>query len=962
MESKIKPVCSFCKRRKIKCDRGVPCSSCVKFSNANCEYIAPGPRAARRKPIRHVRPDLESELQALKAKISTLETILPESNYSSVNTLFIDNGAAKINVLDRDESRDTFKNQVRVGGFGTPSLLSSSKTLVVQLDNLHKVHFDDDFNELMSLIDPKDEKFSLFTTNKFLMDHEPIGRRNFGILAWKGTLNSDICLSKIFEYTRKHLKKHHMFAVKNQKDRFHLNALKRHLGSNVEPINEVDTFDETGPACDSKDVNLGDSKLSYNFGLHLRSSTRDDQLSLIARIEKLLPTREIIWKHINIFFDKFYCYVPIIDEIDFKDHMTRILKLNSDTSLFDTNAITLNVRNKLDFAYLGVLLIMLRLGYLSLIPTINNDEEYYKKTSDSNKVLLDNPIGLDVVEASNDCLNQFSLFASTSLSIYQLTMMTRFYRIYSPENGDGPDHGDSQVFISTLFQMAYSLGLNRDPDMLDRDEKTKNLCRKMWYSLLVFDLNHSLEFGDPLNVNKFTFDTRIPTYIEGNSNLIDAQREQEILNGYQILNVVYEPLTHFLNELLDVNGQMKLTDLCRKIHYLKYKMFALDGAFKPPPSPLNAATTMLLDTKANIYKTKIEAQFGYFMSSLFYVLFSHFESKQQYDLAFYYLTRFLEKVLLFIFPVYLELVNLENLDPAIDFLILPSIESILHKGLSSLISILAKLNVCIYNFESNPQHSVYLLDAEYSTRFFNLKRLYNHVGEAILSFISIANAFSKKYYYSWIVARIHSHFLSFITSGNFIETIVKTEPMEFPLFTDNFKLQELLKILEGFFKKRDELKTRSAKSRYGIGEESMGEFEKWLHRLNTDMESYDQSTNSTSDTPTAVLDANIPNTYLATTPTPESDIYSNPSKTTKDMLANPDNVKLEDVFDSNEIDSAWLNLISQKSQPNGFDDTDKRSIDFNFPDVATPSFDLQLESNPFVTSFIMDELFKDLSK
>lgn len=31
-------VCNFCRKRKIKCDKGDPCSSCVKFGNEKCEY------------------------------------------------------------------------------------------------------------------------------------------------------------------------------------------------------------------------------------------------------------------------------------------------------------------------------------------------------------------------------------------------------------------------------------------------------------------------------------------------------------------------------------------------------------------------------------------------------------------------------------------------------------------------------------------------------------------------------------------------------------------------------------------------------------------------------------------------------------------------------------------------------------------------------------------------------------
>ena len=58
----------------------------------------------------------------------------------------------------------------------------------------------------------------------------------------------------------------------------------------------------------------------------------------------------------------------------------------------------------------------------------------------------------------------------------------RIYRNCAPEESDGIDGGDSQVATALLVQMAYSLGLNREPDKFDvcNDEKVNHLGRKMW--------------------------------------------------------------------------------------------------------------------------------------------------------------------------------------------------------------------------------------------------------------------------------------------------------------------------------------------------------------------------------------------------------------------------------------------------------------------------------------------------
>lgn len=43
-----KHACSLCARRKVKCDKGDPCSNCLK-AQSQCLYEAPAPRRPRRR-------------------------------------------------------------------------------------------------------------------------------------------------------------------------------------------------------------------------------------------------------------------------------------------------------------------------------------------------------------------------------------------------------------------------------------------------------------------------------------------------------------------------------------------------------------------------------------------------------------------------------------------------------------------------------------------------------------------------------------------------------------------------------------------------------------------------------------------------------------------------------------------------------------------------------------------------
>ncbi|CAH6718745.1 hypothetical protein CLIB1444_01S13586 [[Candida] jaroonii] len=1037
---KNKPVCTFCKRRKIKCDRGDPCSSCVRFDNKNCFYLSPEPRINKKRAPKSSKQNLEHELEVLKSKLATLENTVQPNNLSTDKISF--KNPTNLDFLPLDAA-----DKVRVGN---PSNLFNQEfvdNIRNNLNDIQKVHFDNDFNQLMALVGD-DAEFSLFDCDPPIADHGPVSRRNFGILAWKASFDRDPCLKLILKYIKRSPKRDHLFKVKNANDKFNYTKFRSTLNSNAEPIKEekdsdIDADMDSGFRCDFtntipvkidqpvSEVNhplpgMNSQKLGLRFG-----DARNEKLTLLSTIENNLPNETIIWNHIDKFFDKFYGYLPILDEIEFKTQISRLIDRkipeDSDYSILSKEKIKLSLNNKTDFTYLGILLIILRLGYLSLIPTINANANYFDQLSEIDKMLYENTIDMDIVFISHNCLNQFNLFGSVNIPILQLAMVIRFYQIYAPENGDGPDHGDAQVLNSTLFQMAYSLGLNRDPSRVEsmKNEKFNNLSRKIWYCLLLLDLNHSLEYGDPLNANKFTFDTKLPYYTDENSNLVNSNREMFIIDCFQILKVLYEPVTQFVNEIIDVNGTINSVQFCKKIHYLKYKVFSLNSVLNNKNTSFVA--NIVSKNIKHIYKTKIELQFGHFICSLFFSLFNHFEARKQYDLAFYYLHRFLEKILLIMFPVYLELFSLQGLESSIDFVLIPGIETMLHKGLMFIESLLIRIKITVINYCSDPNHPTLMAnDENYSKRFKNFSKLFLYLDEVASNFISIAHAFSKKYYYGWLIARMNQVFIDTLKSKTF-RTNIYVEKMEFPLLDDNFKVQQLVGILEQCLIKKkkfeSELKDLDNDFHAEVVEDDMmkvddqnvyGSDTAYSSSSNTNSDPSTDNGNSRFqfshadlepskldnqsenkepywfDNPPIDVATDLDQNFMFTTP--DSDIF----ETTSSTKSRSNNISsVSDV--SNNVDTLWLNLLSRKGKQDdltelndaGFntgnanvEQYDMQDKDFNGGSGLTPLFNIGtpnfnnldveqvadirtpngFKDNDFVTSFVMDELFKDINK
>ena len=74
--------------------------------------------------------------------------------------------------------------------------------------------------------------------------------------------------------------------------------------------------------------------------------------------------------------------------------------------------------------------------------------------------------------------------------------------------------------------MAYSMGLNREPDNFKdclNNERLNNVGRKIWHSLLINDFMNAYTYGSPLTSAGMFYDTKVPFYRKGNENVFESQ-------------------------------------------------------------------------------------------------------------------------------------------------------------------------------------------------------------------------------------------------------------------------------------------------------------------------------------------------------------------------------------------------------------------------------------------------------
>ena len=216
---------------------------------------------------------------------------------------------------------------------------------------------------------------------------------------------------------------------------------------------------------------------------------------IINKVISMLPPRHIILTFIDKFFKHIYPIIPIIDEQNFKNHLIQILHETPDKKL------ELHMNKSSDYCNLGIMIIILRLTWLSLPANrceinLGNTEltnSYLAShlninTNSNNKEdnqLMKHETPMELLNLVKDNLIKFDKISSISnnninLTTIQFAIMYKIYMMNSPTEGfankrnnnsfhsiSDPNSHDSelnQILLSSIIQMAFSCGLHRDPD------------------------------------------------------------------------------------------------------------------------------------------------------------------------------------------------------------------------------------------------------------------------------------------------------------------------------------------------------------------------------------------------------------------------------------------------------------------------------------------------------------------
>lgn len=857
-------VCTFCKKRKVKCDKGEPCSTCVKYGNSNCFYEFKGERNRI-----DIQDDSSSEIIALKERIRALEEILKR---------------------ERDER--------------------SLQHLAVATNDASM------YRGVNPVADPL-EKINFYENYCPIQNNEPLRRLNSGPLCWISLMKSDKVLSCFWNFIKFHKRaifkpdmdcpqeKQFVRQVEDSiKNEQFLNLNRNGVRGPVVMPNHKTTITE-------KQIKKNINEIATSFGLLFYKGPLDNALDLAQKIELVLPTRKVIWKLTDRFFSHIYPFYPFIDEISFIESISRII---GPRSMDQTKVEGLIIERDSDFAVLGVLLVLLRLSYVSLFPNITSYNESILCSIDDSpqiqeiKFLLGNPIDLEVIELAQECLNKFNLLRNINLGILQLSLYIRIYNSVAPEEGDGADGGDARIFTGLLLQMAIVLGLNREPDNYPEDfieKRANNIGRKIWYFLLLQDLHNTMAIGLPLISRVDWFDTKLPYFDQGSQNIRNSDLEKQVVNCFIKIRYVYIILSDLLALVVSVKGDTTLYQLTNALSNMESNQILDFEDLRDFNNMSSLSHPQIIDKTISL---KIYLQCKFFSISIYFHIFNFYERKRAYSFSYFYLRKTLYILVAQLIPFYDELLASSHVifKNSTDLILTPAFEQVIHRSAVVIYSLILRLRFSILYYEENSfsDENPKLLD--------KLKELYSLLQRALCILQNLISKLSTRYYYAWKIYRGICFFLKMLRNGTFFED----QKYSVLICPTAFSVENLCELIGVFQVTFDGMEGKTTKNDAGT--------------YNSDLESFADADKVASSNP--ATDNN----------------FSNNSQIT-------------------DIDNIWLQMLSLKGEENNDINKTTQPESFRAEEQSMPRYDLFVDfanqdhvfdTNLSHESHIYSELFK----
>ncbi|KAF3993429.1 hypothetical protein FT663_00452 [Candidozyma haemuli var. vulneris] len=357
-----------------------------------------------------------------------------------------------------------------------------------------------------------------------------------------------------------------------------------------------------------------------------------------GQVISVLPNKRSLYNAVSRYFKFVASFVPILHEHTFMSEV-RSLFGGGFPDFGDGYYKSFFIRDEQDLNLTAQLLLIVRLGYMSLIPTDETDIVFTKEEKhlikDITRFKSDHYLSI-----INLCISEEKIQTRSTFKIVQSLTLLYFYRSVAPNDCLGISGADSQLLFGSIVNHALSIGLNRDPVNYDSIHSISkkadfvNTWRSLWYFIVNADAMGAMLCGTPLKIPSIEIsDVENPKFDKHSSEREELfHRTQDICNSYR----------RVLNKLTNLHDKPKVIDVLRETSYLEGMFLSLFGQdffrdYICSPAPQHGDGSDASDKKKREECLLKVSRFLTFLhlraslSCLYYLVVIHYEEKLDKD-------------------------------------------------------------------------------------------------------------------------------------------------------------------------------------------------------------------------------------------------------------------------------------------------------------------------------------------
>lgn len=491
------------------------------------------------------------------------------------------------------------------------------------------------------------DEMSIFSVASNSLLVEGVFRQHQGPLSYVGLTKSDSCIRLMRSFTIE-LFKSDQFAkfVGKSKDKNEGNPKKEatpgddEVSTNIQDEDSLVVMQIGANRLDSPNHAANSPGIDKLPSLKVLYSMSESKQVFFQYVESemltYLPRISCIHHAVKRFFQYVWPFVPILDEETFKSDLVKLLpKDDFEASKFH---LKITIKNDEQLSIAGILLLIIRLGYMTLIPT---DE------SSSNFTPAEELLVKDVTRFKSDqylsivnlCIPEEKVQARSTFTFVQGLTLYHFYRSVAPNDCLGLSGSDAQLLFGTIVNHALSIGLNRDPMLFDSIATISklpayvNTWRSLWLYICNLDAQQAIYCGAPFKINPDICDTKPPSY---------ESMTPEVSEFHKGMEKTYETYRRIVLKITNLKSKPKVIDVLLETSLLENTFLSIFGKdfftdYVCSPAPEQPAATELLDHLKHEESFMKVARFEAFihiranLSCLYYLIALHYEKKLDTD-------------------------------------------------------------------------------------------------------------------------------------------------------------------------------------------------------------------------------------------------------------------------------------------------------------------------------------------